>query len=258
MARKRSEGMHAYLPELRERLRKGEIDRREFLRTATLLGVSATAAYAMSGVVSGGPLVSATRAATPKKGGNLRVSMAVKEMTDPATYDWSEKGNPGAPHDRAHGADRRGRGSQAPSGGRLESVGGSQDMGLPPAPGGQVVKRRRLRRRRCHPQLQALAGPQDRVVQSGPLQFADEEGGYRQEGQGRQADDIHRRQRWGTGESRRPHRPLPPQHAGPVTPREPGRLSGAHRPPPLRRGRGGSVEKSRGHRRLHPQGVRGR
>ena len=93
MARKRSEGMHAYLPELRERLRKGEIDRREFLRTATLLGVSATAAYAMSGVVSGGPLVSATRAATPKKGGNLRVSMAVKEMTDPATYDWSEKGN---------------------------------------------------------------------------------------------------------------------------------------------------------------------
>ena len=93
MAHKRSEGMHAYLPELRERLRKGEIDRREFLRTATLLGVSATAAYAMSGVVSGGPLVSATRAATPKKGGNLRVSMAVKEMTDPATYDWSEKGN---------------------------------------------------------------------------------------------------------------------------------------------------------------------
>jgi len=33
------------------------------------------------------------RAETPKSGGILRCSMNVKEMTDPATYDWSEKGN---------------------------------------------------------------------------------------------------------------------------------------------------------------------
>ena len=92
MTKKKMVREHPYIPELREQLRKGDIDRREFLRTATLLGVSATAAYAMAGVVSGS-VVSSARAATPKKGGNLRVSMAVKEMTDPATYDWSEKGN---------------------------------------------------------------------------------------------------------------------------------------------------------------------
>lgn len=93
MTKKRGGTEHPFIPELREQLRKGAIDRREFLRTATLLGVSATVAYAMAGVVAGGQAVPAARAATPKKGGNLRVSMAVKEMTDPATYDWSEKGN---------------------------------------------------------------------------------------------------------------------------------------------------------------------
>ncbi len=93
MTKKQGGTEHPYIPELREQLRKGAIDRREFLRTATLLGVSATVAYAMAGVVAGGQAVPAARAATPKKGGNLRVSMAVKEMTDPATYDWSEKAN---------------------------------------------------------------------------------------------------------------------------------------------------------------------
>ena len=90
MSRIRKKGQnHPYVPELAELLRQGRVDRREFLRTATLLGVSATAAYAMAGT----RMVPSARAATPKKGGNLRVSMAVKEMTDPATYDWSEKGN---------------------------------------------------------------------------------------------------------------------------------------------------------------------
>ena len=33
--------IHPYIPELCEQLRAGKLDRREFLRTATLLGVSA-------------------------------------------------------------------------------------------------------------------------------------------------------------------------------------------------------------------------
>ena len=93
MTRKSADKVHPYVPELKEQLRKGEIDRREFLRTATLLGVSATAAYAMAGGITGEHVVPEARAAMPKKGGNLRVSMAVKEMSDPAIYDWSEKGN---------------------------------------------------------------------------------------------------------------------------------------------------------------------
>ena len=86
--------VHPYLPELAEQLRGGKIERREFLRTATLLGLSAAAAYAMAGKITGRHVVPSARAAeTPKKGGNLRVSMNVKESSDPAIYDWSEKGN---------------------------------------------------------------------------------------------------------------------------------------------------------------------
>lgn len=95
MADRRSKEVHPYIPELKNLLRKGEIGRREFLRTATVLGVSAGAAYAMAGIPGGGGLVGSARAEgeTPKFGGNLRCSMNVKEITDPATYDWSEKGN---------------------------------------------------------------------------------------------------------------------------------------------------------------------
>ncbi len=84
--------VHPIIPEMREQLRRGEITRRDFLSTATRLGLSAAAAYAMAGSVMN-PAMRQAQAATPKMGGNLRVSMNVKEITDPATYDWSEKGN---------------------------------------------------------------------------------------------------------------------------------------------------------------------
>jgi len=48
MADRLSKALHPYIPELQKLLRKGEIGRREFLRTATVLGVSAGAAYAMA------------------------------------------------------------------------------------------------------------------------------------------------------------------------------------------------------------------
>src|SRR5437763_1761291 len=41
--------VHPYVPELQEQLRTGHLDRREFLRTVTLLGVTSSAAYAMVG-----------------------------------------------------------------------------------------------------------------------------------------------------------------------------------------------------------------
>jgi peptide/nickel transport system substrate-binding protein len=93
MADRRPPKQHSYVPELKEQLRKGEISRRDFLRTATLLGVSATAAYAMAGAITGKQIVPQARAATPKSGGTLRMSMRVPEATDPATYDWTEKSN---------------------------------------------------------------------------------------------------------------------------------------------------------------------
>lgn len=59
---------HAYVPRLREQLAERQIDRREFLRTATLLGVSASAAMMMAGDVR-----PARAAETPKKGGSIRI-----------------------------------------------------------------------------------------------------------------------------------------------------------------------------------------
>jgi len=86
--------VHAYMPELCEQLRKGDIDRREFLRTSTLLGVSAASAYALAGKITGQPMVRRAAAAdTPKKGGRLRSSMRVQRMDDPGTYDWTQMSN---------------------------------------------------------------------------------------------------------------------------------------------------------------------
>lgn len=78
-----------------EDLRKRRCDRRDFLRTVCLLGVGSATAYAMAGRILGEHLVEPARAqqGMPKKGGILRVSMAVQEMADPALFDWVEKSN---------------------------------------------------------------------------------------------------------------------------------------------------------------------
>jgi len=87
--------VHPYIPELCEQLRKEEIGRRDFLRTATLLGVSATAAYAMANKITGqsSSVTRTAQAQTPQKGGRLRSSMRVQRMDDPATYDWTQMSN---------------------------------------------------------------------------------------------------------------------------------------------------------------------
>ena len=84
---------HSYLPELCDQLKTKKIDRRNFLRQAALLGMTATTAYAMADVLTGEAPIKAAMAATPKPGGALKVSMRVQEMTDPASFDWVEKSN---------------------------------------------------------------------------------------------------------------------------------------------------------------------
>lgn len=94
MAKKRKHNLHPAIPELADDLGQGKISRREFLRTATLLGMSAAAAYKLAGDVTGQLLLPPAHAAMkPKKGGTLKVSMRAQEMTDPATFDWTEKSN---------------------------------------------------------------------------------------------------------------------------------------------------------------------
>src|SRR5690606_3603356 len=77
-------------------LREKKIDRREFLRTACLLGVSAGVAYATADKILGrepGGLIRPAAAQTPRKGGQLRSSMRVQRMDEPATYDWTQMSN---------------------------------------------------------------------------------------------------------------------------------------------------------------------
>jgi peptide/nickel transport system substrate-binding protein len=82
--------VHPKIKDVTEQYRSGKMDRREFLRTSTLLGLSAAAAYSVVGMAD--PTIEAA-AATPKKGGILKCSMVVQEMADPATYSWVEKSN---------------------------------------------------------------------------------------------------------------------------------------------------------------------
>ncbi len=80
--------IHPYTGELEDQLATGKIGRREFLRSATLLGVSATTAYAVAGLVTGGSSLPAARAAAMPKGGTIRIAMRVQEVTTPHAYNW--------------------------------------------------------------------------------------------------------------------------------------------------------------------------
>ena len=85
--------LHPGVKELCEQYEDGKMGRREFVRLAAFLGVSAASAYAFAGDPTGGGLVQEAAAQTPKKGGTLRVAMQVQEMVDPATFDWTQKSN---------------------------------------------------------------------------------------------------------------------------------------------------------------------
>ncbi|GAB4370429.1 MAG: ABC transporter substrate-binding protein [Kiloniellaceae bacterium] len=85
--------LHPGVKELCAQYEGGKMDRREFVRLAAFLGVSAASAYAFAGDPLGGGLVKEASAQTPKQGGSLRVAMQVQEMKDPATFDWTQKSN---------------------------------------------------------------------------------------------------------------------------------------------------------------------
>jgi peptide/nickel transport system substrate-binding protein len=95
MAKSDERRVHPYILRLVEQLEARRVGRREFLRTATLLGMSSAAAYSLAGRILGENLVdpALAQAGTPKKGGILRVGMQVQKMDDPATYAWVEMSN---------------------------------------------------------------------------------------------------------------------------------------------------------------------
>ena len=85
---------HPSVPKLKAQLRDGKINRREFLWTATMLGVSASVAYDFAGRVAGRSLLPEARAAVPK-GGKIRIGMRVFPIEDPHTFSFPAQSNIG-------------------------------------------------------------------------------------------------------------------------------------------------------------------
>jgi peptide/nickel transport system substrate-binding protein len=82
--------LHPIIKAAGQEFADGKLDRREFLRIATLLGVSAASAYGMAGL----PIPAMAQGA-PKKGGIVRIGMRVQDLSSPHTYSWIEAANAG-------------------------------------------------------------------------------------------------------------------------------------------------------------------
>jgi len=77
--------LHPMAEPVVEDFKAGKVNRREYLATMAALGVTASGAFALGGIVP-----TPAEAAEPQKGGTLRISMSVKAFKDPRTFDWSE------------------------------------------------------------------------------------------------------------------------------------------------------------------------
>jgi len=83
------ERLHPLMYDLLDQNRQGKISRREFLRFSALLGVSAGASMTLGGFAHPGR----AWAATPKRGGTLKISSLLQKVTHPAQLSWPEPSN---------------------------------------------------------------------------------------------------------------------------------------------------------------------
>ena len=84
---------HVLIPTLKRQLVDRLIDRREFVRCAALLGMSATAAYAFARKITGEQMIAPAAAQTLPKGGVLRIGMRCQDIKSPHTYSWVQQSN---------------------------------------------------------------------------------------------------------------------------------------------------------------------
>lgn len=75
------------LPEVIDQYQRKEISRRDFMKMASALGMSATAVYGFAGITP------AAHAQTPKSGGTFRIDSPLQELKDPQTFSWIEGSN---------------------------------------------------------------------------------------------------------------------------------------------------------------------
>jgi peptide/nickel transport system substrate-binding protein len=107
LKRKKRDDVHAYIPELEDLYLKGRITRREFLRNATLLGMSLASASAFlascappAAEPTATPKPAATKApeptpkpSGPQRGGTWKSSMKLQLLDHPARLSWVEGAN---------------------------------------------------------------------------------------------------------------------------------------------------------------------
>ncbi len=103
--KKERNDVHPYIPELKELYRAGRCTRREFLRTATLLGMSvASASTFLSACAPSTPEPTEAPEPTeepeeepmaggPMRGGRMRVASQVQKVTHPAQFSWVSPSN---------------------------------------------------------------------------------------------------------------------------------------------------------------------
>lgn len=91
--------LHPKAHEAYDLMTRGRLSRREFIRVAALVGVSAGAAYAIAGLPS--PALAADTMPFPadspdaKSGGIFKIAMQVQKLDDPATFSWTQMSNVG-------------------------------------------------------------------------------------------------------------------------------------------------------------------
>lgn len=76
------------LPEIIDQYERKEISRREFMKMASALGMSATAVYHFAGVAP-----PAHAAGQAKRGGTFRIDTPLQELKDPQNFSWIEGSN---------------------------------------------------------------------------------------------------------------------------------------------------------------------
>jgi len=81
---KENRPIHPAIKELKIDLDKGKVSRRDFMRYATLLGMSAVAASQMAGLA----WPKKALANSVQRGGTLKVSSSVQKVTHPAQFSW--------------------------------------------------------------------------------------------------------------------------------------------------------------------------
>jgi peptide/nickel transport system substrate-binding protein len=91
--KKTERAVHPYIPELKEQYRNGRVTRREFLRMATLLGMSVAGAQVF---LADGQPVAAAPARMPhaiQRGGTMTIATRVQRVDHPARFSWIEPVN---------------------------------------------------------------------------------------------------------------------------------------------------------------------